>query len=115
MRWKVKYTKGEARTLPLQGNERKPRNLHGFPPHRVLAISQSPRSSFPGPLAAMLLGVVIVGAPLWLGLWAQNQLSAPTALPFSLLTVTPFTGGFEINSEARVLEARQYPIQYDLL
>ncbi|HLW02783.1 MAG TPA: hypothetical protein VKT82_29275 [Ktedonobacterales bacterium] len=84
-------------------------------PHPVLAISQSPRSSFPGPLAAMLLGVVIVGAPLWLGLWAQNQLSAPTALPFSLLTVTPFTGGFEINSEARVLEARQYPIQYDLL
>ena len=81
----------------------------------ILAVSQSPRGSFPGALAAGLLGVVIVGAPLWLGLWAQKQLNTPTVLAFSPLTITSFTGGFQIDSQARVLDAQRYPIQYDLL
>jgi hypothetical protein len=57
-----------------------------------------------------------VGAPLLSQLlWAQNPLNTPTVLPFSPLTITAFTGGFEMDSPARVLDARRYPIQYDLL
>lgn len=64
----------------------------------------------------MLLGVVIVVAPLLSQLWwAQGPLNTLTMLPFSPLITTPFTGGFEIDSQARVLDARRYPIQYDLL
>lgn len=82
-------------------------------PQPVPPVSQPPRGSFPGAITAVLLGVVFVVAPLLSQLW-WNPRNTPV-LPFSPLITTPFTGGFEIESQAMVLDARRYPIRYDLL